>query len=244
MKKFISILLVISFGLLCLQRASFVKAEDYPDYCDMHSDSYSYSRCMEYLKGMSSTISEIETEIENAEGDLLAAQELATSYAAQAESLDAEIYELNVQIADLEAKIEALEIEIEENQEKVDDLNSRVKARMAESQKTMHFNPFIDFILSAKGFDDMLRRVYGIEAITSKDKADREELKELIAKLEADKAELDASKEELDYSKSVLLEKQAQLIVMRNYWLQVQRETEEQISILQNSLEDYKQSYS
>ena len=241
--KILLILLVLSFGLLSFEKASFVKAEDYPDYCDMHDDSYDYSRCMDYIRGMSSTIKDIEAEIENAEGSLQAAQELATSYALQAESLDSEIYTLNTQIADLEAKIEALEIEIEENQVKVDELNSRVKARMAESQKTMHFNPFVDFILRSKGFDDMLRRVYGIEAITSKDKADREELKELIAKLEADKAELDASKQELDYSRSVLLEKQAQLIVMRNYWMEIQRQTEEQISNLQNALEDYKQSY-
>ena len=241
MKKFISLLLIICLSLLGLQKSMPVKAEDdYPDYC---TTNYDQNKCREYLKQTSKNINNIKDEIETAKDDLEKAQLLATSYAEQAASLDSEIYSLNVQINELQTKIDALVIEIEANQAKVDALNNRVLSRMKQSQKTMHFNPYIDFILSAKGFDDMLRRAYGVEAITSKDKADREELKELIAKLEKDKADLDEAKSALDYSRIVLIEKQEALEVMRDYWFEVQKETEEMIAELQNSLEQQKRNY-
>ena len=242
MKKIISLLLILCFCLLTINKSNHIVAQnEYPDYC---TTNYDHVKCREYLKKTSQNINNIKDEIEEAENDLEKAQLLATSYAEQAASLDNDIYTLNVQIAALQEKIDALILEIEANQGKVDALNARVLSRMAESQKTMHFNPYIDFILSAKGFDDMLRRAYGVEAITSKDKADREELKELILKLEKDKADLDASKSELDYSRIILLEKQESLEVMRDYWFEIQRETELMIEELQNSLEQQKRNYS
>lgn len=246
MKKILSILLILSFCLLSLPKSTYVIAEnEVPDFCDLgNREAYDRERCSEYIKQTSQTISDLRKDIENAETDIEQAQLLATSYAEQAASLDSEIYALNIQINDLQIKIDALIVEIETNQAKVDELNSRVLKRMADSQKNMHFNPYVDFILSARGFDDMLRRVYAVEAITEKDEADREELKELIAKLEADKAELDASKAELDYSRYLLLEKQEALEMMRDYWFEIQRQTEEMLAELRNSLEEEKRNYS
>ncbi|MBQ1508975.1 MAG: hypothetical protein IIZ47_06085, partial [Erysipelotrichaceae bacterium] len=66
----------------------------------------------------------------------------------------------------------------------------------------------------------------------------------MIEKLKADKEELDLRLIELDEKKNELLDKQAQLIIMRNYWLEVQRETEAQIEEMQNALEEARQSYS
>ena len=51
----------------------------------------------------------------------------------------------------------------------------------------------------------MLARVYGVEAIVSKDKVDRDELMDIIKQLNADKEELNKSKEELiGYAKNIL----------------------------------------
>ena len=245
MKKLLTILLVISFLLTGVPSSgvSFVRAEDdLPYYCQL--DSYDIQKCAEYLQSLNRNISEIKDQIEEAENDLATAQALASRYAGQLDGIEVEITNLNTEVAELDVKIEELKKSIEENEDKVEDLNNRVLRRMEEAQKTMHFNPYLDFILSATGFDDMLRRVYGIEAITGKDKKDREDLKEMIDKLKADKEELDAKLIELDEKKNELLDKQAQLIIMRSYWLEVQRETEAQIEELQNSLEEARQSYS
>ena len=245
MKKCLTILLVLSFLLTGVPSSgvSFVRAEDdLPYYCQI--DSYDIQKCAEYLQSLNRNISEIKDQIEAAENDLATAQALASRYANQLDGIEVEITNLNTEVAELDVKIEELKKSIEENEVKVEDLNNRVLRRMEEAQKTMHFNPYLDFILSATGFDDMLRRVYGIEAITGKDKKDREDLKEMIEKLKADKEELDAKLIELDEKKNELLDKQAQLIIMRSYWLEVQRETEAQIEELQNSLEEARQSYS
>ncbi len=245
MKKVLSVLLVIAFLLTGVPSSgvSFVRAEDeLPYYCEV--DTYDMQKCSEYLQSLNRNITDIKNQIEEAESDLATAQALAMKYAGQLDGIETEIADLNTEVAELDVKIEELKKSIEENEVKVEDLNTRVLKRMEEAQKTMHFNPYLDFILSATGFDDMLRRVYGIEAITGKDKKDREDLKEMIEKLKADKEELDLRLIELDEKKNELLDKQAQLIIMRNYWLEVQRETEAQIEEMQNALEEARQSYS
>ena len=147
MKKFISLLIILSFCLLSIPQANIIKAEDIPDFCDLgNKDAYDKQRCSDYIKQSSQKLNELKSEIENAENDLEKAQQLATSYAKQAANLDVEITELNVQIAELQDKIDALIIQIEENQIKVDELNKRVLARMESAQKTMHFNPYLNFI--------------------------------------------------------------------------------------------------
>ena len=109
-------------------------------------------------------------------------------------------------------------MQIAENEAKVEALNTRVKNRMVETQKTMHFNGYLEFILGSKSFTDMLSRVYGVEAIVSKDKADRESLLSVIEQLNKDKAELDASKKELDEKYEEIVAKQAELIAMQEFY--------------------------
>ncbi len=243
-KKIITCLLVLAVFLLNFEKISFVYAEDeIPNYCNP-GDAYDEAACRKYLKDAGANIRDIEDQISAAEGDLEQAQALASQYAGQIDTLDVEITAVNKQIKELEDSIKALEDSINENQTKVDELNKRVLSRMEDSQKTMHFNPFLDFLLSATGFDDMLRRVYGIQSITNKDKKDREDLKELIEKLQKDKEELGKKKAELDEQKQVLVDKQAQFIIMRAYWLEIQEETYAMIEELQNSLEDAKREYS
>ena len=82
----------------------------------------------------------------------------------------------------------------------------------------MHFNGYLEFILGSRSFTDMLRRVYGVEAIVSKDKADREELISIIEQLTADKAELDEAKAALDESYQEIVSKQAELLVMKEFY--------------------------
>ena len=245
MKKFISVLLIICFLINGLGSRIFLMAEDLPSYCDPFSDDYDERECNRYLLNSSmNSIQDLKKQIEDAESDFETAQALATKYRQEAESLDSEIAELNVQIKELEEKMVQLEASIKENEEKVDELNQRVLSRMESAQVSMHFDPYLDFVLSATGFDDMLRRVYGVEAITSKDKKDREDLKELIEKLQADREQLDKDKIEMDEKKEALTTKRAQSIIMRNYWLEIQEETEAQIEALQNALEDERQNYS
>ena len=194
-----------------------VEVEEKSDYekCVKDKDK---AACAAITKNQRDSIKEIEAQIAAAENDRDAARALAVEYASKAESMQAEIDALAAQIDALIARISELEVQIEENEKKVEALNTRVKNRMVESQKTMHFSGYLEFVLGSKSFTDLLARVYGVNAIVSKDKNDRNELLEVIKQLNADKLELDESKKILDQSYEDIVAKQAELIAMQEFY--------------------------
>lgn len=187
------------------------------------------SACIAIAKNSRNNISELEKEIEEAQNNRDEALSLAGEYAEKAMSYQNDIDELHIQIEDLKERIEQLGKEIEENEKKVDELNTRVKNRMVNYQKTMHFNGYLEFILGSKSFTDMLRRIYGVKSVTSKDKIDREEYIEVITQLNKDKIELDESKEKLDASYDELVNKQAELLVMKQFYETKAKEIEAEL---------------
>ena len=174
--------------------------------------------CNAITQNKRDSIKQIEEQIAAAENDRDAARALAVEYASKAEGMQEQIDILAAQIETLKARIEELQIQIEENEKKVEALNSRVKNRMVESQKTMHFSGYLEFVLGSKSFTDLLSRVYGVNAIVSKDKSDRDELMDIIKQLNADKAELDESKKKLDESYEDIVATQAELIAMQEFY--------------------------
>ena len=244
-RKFLQIVLIVFMVLPFGGKASFIYAdeEDY-DYEDdeVYSEEKSdYEKCVydgdkdacrAIAKNAQSSLKEIENQIANAENDRELAIALANEYAGKADSLQGDIDKLKVQIDELKARIEELTTQIEENEAKVEALNTRVKNRMIETQKTMHFNGYLEFILGSKSFTDMLRRVYGVEAIVSKDKSDREMLLSVIEQLNKDKAELDKSKKELDASYDEIVAKQAELIAMQEFYEEEAIRIEEELDAM------------
>ncbi|MCI6878918.1 MAG: peptidoglycan DD-metalloendopeptidase family protein [Solobacterium sp.] len=140
----------------------------------------------------------LQNEIDNAKSNQEEYWKLASEWAKEAETLNEQIAELKPQIEELTVKIDELQKSIEEKEKLVSELNTRVLSRMSLSQGTMHFSPLLDFLLGSNGFADMLRRLYGIEAINAKEQQDRKELEDVIESLNKEKAELDVSKQDLD----------------------------------------------
>ena len=237
MRKLLSILLIVFMFLASAAKINFIYAdEDDEDYTeesydedddDDDDDKSDYEKCTQdrdkaacaaYTANAQNSLKEIEDQIKNAENDRDAAAALANEYAGKAEALQGEIDSLKAQITELENRIAELVVQIEENEKKVAELNDRVKKRMVEAQKTMHFNGYLEFILGSRSFTDMLSRVYGVEAIVSKDKTDRETLLNVIRQLTADKKELDESRVKLDLSYQDVVAKQAELIAMQEFY--------------------------
>ncbi len=140
----------------------------------------------------------LQEEINNAKSSREEYWALADKWAKEVDSLNEQISELKPQIEELSVKISALETSIAQKEELVDELNKRVLSRMESAQGSMHFSPWLDFLLGSNGFADMLRRLYGIEAINSKESSDRKELEQVIKEFNEQKAELDSAKAELD----------------------------------------------
>lgn len=235
-KKFICMLLAFLMLLPFFDEMAFV----YADEDDETQEKSDYEKCLidknvescNALAGESQEkIKEIEKKIEEAQNSKEEAAALAQEFANEADSLQGEIDNLSSQIADLEKRIEQLQEQIAENESKVEALNTRVKNRMVESQKSMHFNGYLEFVLGSKSFSDMLSRVYGVKAILSKDQSDRNELLDVITQLNADKAELDSSMEVLDASYQEIVSKQAEYLAMKQFY-------EEEESRIQQDLDD------
>ena len=250
-KKAVQILLVFFLILPVFCRTTFVYADE-----DDDTEKSNYDKCIEdkdkeacrivYREMMgeeSKILREIEAKIAESEGQMEAISALVMEYSQKAQELQVEIDALKIQIDDLKDRIEQLEIQIAENEEKVEALNTRVKNRMAESQKSMHFNGYLEFILGSKSFTDMLSRIYGVEAIISKDKSDREILEATIKQLNADKQELSKAKEELDKSYEEIVLKQAELLEMQEFYEAKEAEIQAEIDELNNQKAEISESY-
>ena len=230
-KKFLTILLSVFLVLLSCSKTSFIYADDEVEEgevsdddieevkgCVINGDFFTEEECQEKLDAVRKAKTKIEKEMEEAKANKDAQKALAEKYAAQASSMQTEIDDLSNQIDELKVKIEKLEKQIAENEALVEALNKRVKDRMVTYQTTMHFNGYLEFILGSKSFTDMLRRIYGVEAVLSKDRDDRAEYIEVITQLNNDKAELDEAKRVLDESYTELLVKQQELEEMQAYY--------------------------
>lgn len=163
---------------------------------------------------------------------------LASEFTNEINELEEQINVLLPQIEELQISIDELERDIEYNQQLVDELEERVLTRMAEAQGTMHFNPYLDFLLGANGFSDMLRRMYGIEAINSKEEADRNELADIIKTLTAQKEELALAKEELDIKRIDLQAKQQEAEMKKQYYVEAARQADLDVDYYRNQYDE------
>ena len=255
-RKILSILLIVFMILPLCGKTSFVYAEDDDEYEESYEEKSDYDKCIEdrdkdacrvvykQIKGEENkNLKEIEEKIKASEGEMEKVAALVAEYSRKAQSYQDDIDNLKVQIDELIVRIDDLEVQIADNEQKVADLNQRVLNRMVEAQKTMHFNGYLEFILQSKSFTDMLRRVYGVEAIVSKDKNDREELLSIIEQLNKDKKELDEAKAELDISYAEVIAKQAEQIAMQEFYESQMAAIQEQIDEMNNEKQEIEESY-
>ncbi|TFG82831.1 MAG: hypothetical protein E4G74_02115, partial [Erysipelotrichales bacterium] len=124
------------------------------------------------------------------------------NYEAQVTQLEADITALETSILESEATIVKLEVQIVERTDVVQSIDAQVKERMINMQSFASLNGYIDFIMGAKDFTDLIRRVEGINDITKYDKGQMEMLNEQIRLLNEDKDEVVRQKEALLMNKA------------------------------------------
>ena len=229
---FLSLLLVLS----CFNcKAIAVKADD-DTSCDYSDCDENDKTCK--LNNAKKKQQCLQNEIASAKSDQESYWALASQWAQEVETLNEQIAELKPQIEELNTKISDLETSIVEKESKVEELNKRVLARMESAQGTMHFSVWLDFLLGSSSFSDMLRRLYGIEAINSKEESDRKELEDVINTLNEQKAELDTSKTELDNKMTDLEIAQEEAEYKNEQAMIAYNEASDVISSYQNQLDE------
>lgn len=201
-------ILSISLGIvLLLTNLLYVKAEE-----DFSNTSYwnqlctntttlneeEKASCQAYMEYMQKQNTQLQQQISDIDSKKSEISENIASYAAKITSYDTTIQSLNEMMVDLNIQIEAAEKQLAEmkrtydknkaniaiKEDEIAQLEERVKERMVEQQKNMHFNPYIDLLVGAKTFSDMIRIVDGMNAISEADAAMHLELKDGIAELQ------------------------------------------------------------
>ncbi|MBR2577652.1 MAG: hypothetical protein IKE38_01855, partial [Erysipelotrichaceae bacterium] len=236
-KKFLSFILIVLIFLLGLNTSFFNYQVVYADGDETgEGDDDCDNTCR--LNRARQKQKELEEQMAKAKENYDEYISLANKFAKETEALEKEIDELVPQIEDLTTKIDVLETSIAEKEKLVEELNERVLSRMADAQGSMHFNPYLDFLLGSNGFADMIRRIYGIEAINAKEENDREELAEIIAALQKEKDELDKTRKELEEKKTDLEIKQQEAEQMKAYYTEAARVADEEVDDYRNQIDE------
>lgn len=177
------------------------------------------AECQDYITQQNAQLqkelSEIAAKRKELETNLAKVGEEIKNYDSQISTLNGQISTLNTQISEKEASIALLEEQIAAKEAEVDALRQKVEERLVRSQQTLHNNQFLDFLMGAEDFTDLLRRIQGLNDIMNYDKQSLEELNTLMQQLDADKQQLDADKQQLETDRASVEEKKAQVVAMK-----------------------------
>lgn len=160
-------------------------------------------------------LANINKDISNLKKDISKVQAAINTLSVQIKDKTTQINAATSAINKLETNIAVLEQQIADREADIKKRDDAIKARMEAVQSIMQVNAFADFIMGAKDFVDLIRRVEGVNDITNYDKQQIKELEEQRALLVADKEELakqkaavEEQKAELEKQKAALLETQ------------------------------------
>lgn len=253
MRKSIQILLVSLF-IFTIIPSSMVVAEDYSDtaywesYCEGYKNEPDGSdkkvACRKYYAHVSQGIIDgFKDDLDSLKNDKEKLQKELGTLIDQSKEVQKEIEKLDIEINDLVSKITVLEADIAKKEAEVDVLNRRVLDRMKATQSTMHFNPYLDFLLGAANFEEMLRRGYGLDTIMQSDEEMRDELKGVIESLEKDKLTLKSDKELLDEQKYAVDQRKAYIEEVKALTENTLKEVNAKIDETLSNLEEEYQNY-
>lgn len=195
----------------------------YAQYLSEKSDSYRES------------LAAIEENIESIKADIANKVKEISGYEAEINTLAEDIKTLNTEIEVLQVQIDEKKLEIETKEQERNDLMEKIKSRMENAQGTMRLNQYVDFIMGAQSFTDLIRRINGINDLMSYDDYVRQELVTLLEELNADRelleeqaASLEAKKSELQTKQTEIMTKKAVAEELKKIWIAQEAEWEAQ----------------
>lgn len=215
---------------LCIASVPFltVHAEDHPysdesywgTYCT--SSGADVSACQGYVDYLSSKsdeaqkrLSEIESKRDDIAANLAEYDSKLKDLEKQIDAQQTKIDEQQAKINEKQSEIDAKQVQIEETQKQVTALEDKVKKRMVTSQPTMHFNKYLDILMGASSFQDLLRIASGLVSITKYDDKTLSDLETMREKLSTEKKELETAKQELEEGKQKLVDAQNEMVVQK-----------------------------
>lgn len=190
----------------------------YETLCFTKVDPTNAAVCRDFQKHIGDQSKQVLSDLNSIRKDLSAVRADITRYGRQINEYQSQIDELERQIEVLERSIESLAAEIEILaadveilEESINERDITIKERMLAMQGFLSINGFIDIIMGASNFTDLVRRIEGIQDITH---YDNEQIKLMQSErdlLELDKIELERQRNVLEENRENLVTSQASL---------------------------------
>ena len=128
------------------------------------------------------------------------------------QKIDGKELEIEAKQAEIEAKVK----EIEDRQAEVDAIREKLRERMVSTQPFMRVNRYLDILMGAESFSQLLRMTEGMIAISEYDNHIMDELHALIDLLNQAKAELEEAKSQLEKVKAELEVVRGELVAQQD----------------------------
>lgn len=146
------------------------------------------------VKDAEAALKELQNDLKDLSNNILALAKKVTDYEAQITKLEKDIANLEKAITNSTATISALGVQIEARTKTINGIDQTIKDRMVKMQAFVSLNSYIDFMMGAKDFSDLILRIEGINDITEYDRQQMNLLIEQVNALNADKAEVERQK--------------------------------------------------
>lgn len=189
---------------------SSVSAKDYTNECSAYQ-----AYVNEKANAAQRDLNDLRGQLKDIKSNILKLAADVTKYEKQIESLNESIANIEKSIAASEDSIAVLKVNIEAREANINEIDSFIQNRMISMQSFIYLNSYIDFIVGAQDFVDLVRRIEGINDITNADKLEIERLTEEVNAFNADKAELERQLSILEENKSNLLKNRETVIELQ-----------------------------
>jgi peptidoglycan hydrolase CwlO-like protein len=229
MKKLNRFLILIALVLVAVVPAQATNY-DFPNQEEYYANLCSSAQAVNYKEACTayqnyinqkaldaaSDLEALRQELKDIKNNILKYAKQVTDYQKQIETIQSDIVKTENAIAQSEDTIEVLSAQIAEREANIAKIDTFIKERMVAMQSFIALNSYFDFIMGAKDFVDLVRRVEGINDITAADRDQINALTEEVAAFNADKAELERQVAVLEENKANLVKNKATIIGLQD----------------------------
>lgn len=160
-------------------------------------------------KDIQNQVQNTQNQINSIKGNISSVISTINALQAQIDELNSQISALQTQIDTINANIAKLQAQIDERTLKIEKLNNQIKSRMVDMQPFVSLNKYIEFIMGATDFVDLIRRTSAINEIMDYDTNQIKEMEDEKTKLKADQDEMQEQKNAMTSQQDILNETKA-----------------------------------
>lgn len=174
-------------------------------YNENEADCSAYKQhLLSKIKDNNANLADIKVNLDTIREDIKKYADEVQTYATEIKTLEADAKAIQASIDAAQLEVERLELLIQERILNIEEKEERVKEYIALSQSQFRVNGYIEFVMGAKDFSDIVMRMEGLNRIKVFNEGLIAELKEERIALEEDKESVIVQQEKMRVEKEIL----------------------------------------